>query len=76
MYGVTELDMVRGDRFYLYSDGVLEIGGGRELGLSRFPGVCAGYRVFPLDQAVQGVVDELTLAAEPKDDILLMGVEV
>ncbi len=68
-----------GDRFYLYSDGLIEAspGGGRQLGLKRLAEACARQQARPLAVAVAAIAAELRPeGATVTDDLLLLGVEV
>jgi sigma-B regulation protein RsbU (phosphoserine phosphatase) len=72
----AEVMMERGDRFYLYSDGLLDIGGDRERGLERLRGLCRAGGAEALETAVETVVRETINGCVPKDDVLFVGVEV
>jgi sigma-B regulation protein RsbU (phosphoserine phosphatase) len=76
VYEVTELELAKGDRFFLYSDGLLDVAGGREQGMQSLPEACSSQRLLGLGDTVRSVVSELAINAVPEDDILLMGVEV
>jgi phosphoserine phosphatase RsbU/P len=75
-FGMTEISVGAGDRFFLFSDGLVELGGAREHGIFRFGAACATYRERPLDQMVRNVVTDVTRGFKLQDDILLIGVEV
>lgn len=75
-YGAMELTVRAGDRFFLYSDGLIEISGIGEEGLRRLIGACTASRGVPLKSMVQSVVREVTGGIAAQDDIVLMGVEV
>jgi phosphoserine phosphatase RsbU/P len=68
-----------GDRFFLYSDGLIESapGGGRRAGLERLVEACVRLRDVPLAEAPRAIVNHVRPDAGPAaDDLLLLGVEV
>ena len=72
-----DLWLARGDRFYMYTDGLIESspGGGRQSGLERLSDACARHRAEPLPDAVAAVVQEARPDADaPADDLLLLAV--
>ena len=76
-----DVEVKPGDRFYLYTDGLIEDsslpGGGRSVGLNRLRAACARYHDLSLDSGVHAIVSELKPSDGPvEDDLLLMGVEV
>ncbi len=75
-FDALEFTMRTGDRFFLYSDGLIEIGGIGEKGLRRLIGACTALRGISLENMVQSVVREVTGGIAPQDDIVLLGVEV
>jgi sigma-B regulation protein RsbU (phosphoserine phosphatase) len=75
-YDAMELTVHPGDRFFLYSDGLIEIGGTREEGLRRLIDACTALRGVSLENMVPSVVRELTAGLATQDDIVLLGVEV
>ena len=73
-----ELRVRRGDRFYMYTDGLIESspGGGRRAGQRALVEACVRHHAEPLAEAASGIVAELwpdTRRAE--DDLLLLAVE-
>ncbi len=67
------------DRFYLYTDGLIETspGGQRGEGLARLVDSCLRRRKDPLADAVASIAADIWGAgAVPKDDLLLLAVEV
>lgn len=70
-----------GDRFYLYSDGLIELepGGGRKRGTEVLAEACLEHQTAPLSEApnriMQAVLDHHSSSA-PQDDLLLLCVEV
>jgi sigma-B regulation protein RsbU (phosphoserine phosphatase) len=76
-----EMSLRPGDRFYLYTDGLIEDhllpGGGRDLGLECLRRVCEKRHHLPLPEAVDAITGEVRPVEEPADDdLLLLGVEV
>jgi sigma-B regulation protein RsbU (phosphoserine phosphatase) len=68
-----------GDRFYLYTDGLIESspGAGRGKGLERLVAACVLHRKDPLEDAAVGIAASLQVgAAAILDDLLLLAVEV
>jgi sigma-B regulation protein RsbU (phosphoserine phosphatase) len=68
-----------GDRFFLYTDGMIECspGGRRQDGLGRLVHSCVHHREPPLAEAVATIAAEIQSgAARIQDDLLLMGVEI
>ena len=72
-----EVQVSPGDRFYLYTDGLIESspGGGRGTGLERLVAACILHQADLLAGAVPGIVASLQLGAAA-DDLLLLAVEV
>jgi sigma-B regulation protein RsbU (phosphoserine phosphatase) len=76
-----EISLHPGDRFYLYTDGLIEDhslpGGGRGLGLERLRGACERRHPLPLPEAVNAITGDVRPADQPADDdLLLLAVEV
>ena len=74
-----ELRISRGDRFFLYSDGLIESspGGGRREGLERLTDACVRHRAAPLSESIALIVRELRPEQQPvEDDLLLLAAEV
>jgi len=74
-----DLRVSNGDRFFLYTDGLIESspGASRRKGVDRLVDACVRHRAAPLGEAVDRIVRELrpqTQAAE--DDLLLLAAEV
>jgi phosphoserine phosphatase RsbU/P len=72
-----EVQVSPGDRFYLYTDGLIESspGGGRAEGLERLVAACVLHTADALPVAVRGIVASLQFGAA-SDDLLLLAVEV
>ncbi len=73
----TDIKVAGGDRFYMYSDGLIESspGGGRRGGLDRLVAACVGTRELPLAESVGVIVDQAGVAGA-EDDLLLLAAEV
>ena len=68
-----------GDRFFLYSDGLIEAtpGGGRRQGLERLTDACVRHRAEPLAEAAASIAGELRAdTGTVADDLLLLAVEM
>jgi phosphoserine phosphatase RsbU/P len=76
VFGLLEVDVEPGDRLYLYSDGLVETVGSRELGTERLVAACRLAGAMPPDEAIPWIVDELCDGRSPEDDIVLLGVVV
>ena len=75
VFGVDELTLPRGDRLFLYTDGLIETGGSYEEGLQRLAGACLSRRALKLQHLVPAVVDDVMNSFSAADDTLLVGVE-
>ncbi len=74
-----DLRVSPGDRFFMYSDGLIEAsaGGGRREGLERLVDACVRHRTAPLAEAADVIVRELRPEGHPiDDDLLLLAAEV
>ena len=74
-----DVRLSRGDRFFLYSDGLIESapGGGRRLGLNRLADACVRHLGRPLAEAAARIAGELRPdVGTVTDDLLLLAVEV
>jgi len=75
----TDLRVASGDRFFMYSDGLIESspGGGRREGLERLVDACVRRRTAPLAEAPAIIVSDLRPeAGTVEDDLLLLAAEV
>jgi len=75
-----EIPMEPGDRFYLYTDGLIEDprlpSGGRAAGLESLRQACERHHRLPLEQVAETIVEEVRPAGMPvHDDLLLLAVE-
>jgi len=73
-----EVRVSAGDRFFLYTDGLIEAfpGGSRREGLERLIESCLRNRTAPLAEDVLRIAADMHSGAIVKDDLLLLGVEV
>jgi phosphoserine phosphatase RsbU/P len=73
----TDIKVSRGDRFFMYSDGLIEStpGGGRREGLERLVEACVQYRDLPMAEAVSETVAQVA-GEQANDDLLLLAAEV
>lgn len=77
-----EISIESGDRFYLYTDGLLEqadsaVASSLTESIEGLVNLCRQYHSCPLEEAVQKIIDHRFDADhQPADDILLMAVEV
>ena len=74
-----DLRVSPGDRFFLYSDGLIESspGGGRRDGLERLVEACVRHRAAPLPESAALIVHEICPEEHTvKDDLLLLAAEV
>ena len=74
-----ELTVAGGDRFFLYTDGLIESkpGGGRREGLERLVDACVRHRSVPLSESAAVIARDLRPEEYPlEDDLLLLAAEV
>jgi sigma-B regulation protein RsbU (phosphoserine phosphatase) len=74
-----DLKVSPGDRFFLYSDGLIESspGGGRREGLERLVDACVRHRKEPLRESAASIAHDICPEEYPvKDDLLLLAAEV
>ena len=72
-----QIPVTPGDRFFLYTDGLIEAFGGHRLqrdeGIGRLLQACVATRELPLEEAVATVVDRLFPGdTRPEDDVVLL----
>jgi sigma-B regulation protein RsbU (phosphoserine phosphatase) len=75
VFGTTELTLQTGDRIFLYTDGLIEVGGSWAEGLGRLTDACFSRRATPLQDLVPVLVDDVMTGVRAADDTLLLGVE-
>lgn len=74
-----DLRVERGDRIYLYSDGMIEAspGASRKSGLDQMTAACAEFHSLPLAEATRKIAAQLRGPGQTvQDDLLLLAVEV
>jgi sigma-B regulation protein RsbU (phosphoserine phosphatase) len=74
-----DLSVSNGDRFFLYTDGLIEStpGGGRREGLERLVDACVRHRAVPLGQSAATIARDLRGEEHAvEDDLLLLACEV
>jgi sigma-B regulation protein RsbU (phosphoserine phosphatase) len=74
-----DLRVAVGDRFFLYSDGLIEstAGRGRRKGLERLVDACIRHRAAPLSESAGLIAGELRPEeCTVEDDLLLLAAEV
>jgi sigma-B regulation protein RsbU (phosphoserine phosphatase) len=74
-----DLRVSRGDRFFMYTDGLIESspGSGRREGLERLVGACVRHRGAPLGESAAVIAGELRPEEhDVEDDLLLLAAEV
>ena len=75
-FGILDVPVRPGDRFFLYSDGLVELSGTREDEIARLGEQCQKTLALPLAEAVAAIVTAQCGGVAPKDDIVLLGVQV
>lgn len=75
-FGTTDVILQAGDRFFLYTDGLVEKAGNREQGIANLANLCHTYRELPLDGMVAALMSDMLAKSQAQDDIVLMGVEM
>ncbi len=75
-FGTVELSVRRGDRFFLYTDGLIECADSRPEGFRRLRESVSGHRQEPMATVTASVVETATRGRVLADDILLLCVEV
>ena len=77
VFETTDIQLGRGDRFFLYTDGLVENnGGGRSSGIAALGGLFQSYRDLPLAEVVDAATVEVLTSLDTTDDIVLLGVEM
>jgi sigma-B regulation protein RsbU (phosphoserine phosphatase) len=74
-----EIRVAAGDRFFMFSDGLIEAspGAARRHGLGKLVAACIDHRFLPLAECVQSVANAIRDSeTKVEDDLLLMGVDV
>jgi len=75
-FDAIELNIAPGDRMYLFSDGLIELGPNRSEGIQRLVTACQAHHGEPIKAAVPAIQKEVTNGDTVVDDIVLMGIDV
>ena len=75
-FQMREFQVTRGDRVYLYSDGLVELEPGRDKEFDRLRAAAERSRGLTLSGAVDAIRKDTVGDRVPADDILLLGIEV
>jgi sigma-B regulation protein RsbU (phosphoserine phosphatase) len=75
-FGVVDRNVEQGDRLFLYSDGLIELGDAMGLGQKRLLEACRQFAREPLAVAVPAIKQYVTRDIHVTDDIVLLGVDV
>jgi len=76
VFDCREMSIAKGDRLFLYSDGLIDTTDSREGGVGGLLDVLGYWKKFPLEEAVRGTVNDYCSSGSCEDDVLLMGVDV
>jgi sigma-B regulation protein RsbU (phosphoserine phosphatase) len=76
VFDCRDMSMSKGDRLFLYSDGLIDTTDSREGGVGGLLDVLGFWKKFPLDEAVRGTVNDYCSSGSCEDDVLLMGIDV
>ncbi len=72
-FELLEIPVLPGDRLFLYTDGLVEMDGDRDAGMTRLEAACSLAGSVPLAAAVAAVVETMIAGRTPADDIVLLG---
>ncbi len=75
-FGVLDVEVLPGDRLFLYTDGLIERNGSRGEGMARFAEVCRRSLDENLDDVVFAGLAEVCASEDVDDDIVLIGTVV
>ena len=75
-YDTVQRVLRRRDRFFLYTDGLVETQRSREDGIAALAGLCEERRDLPLSAQVDAITSDILARTDVADDIVLLGVEV
>ena len=75
-FETNEYRLRNGDRFFLYSDGLVEFAGSRTAGIERLGRIFAAGGNTSLQDLVTHAADHVESEMAPNDDIVILGVEV
>lgn len=79
IFGRRNLEVSPGDRFYLYSDGLIESARDKVMwseGTDALIEVCSRVRDIPIDKAPDEIVGLMSGDVEAEDDVVVLGIEV
>ncbi len=77
VFATQRFEVSPGDRLLLYTDGLIETGGGdRQAGLARLCASASSSRRLPLARMVEQIVRDTLNGETPSDDIVLLGAEL
>lgn len=76
VFGEDQMEVVPGDRLYLYTDGIIEQHGTRTEGLARLVEACHRTKSEHLDDAVFMGFAAVGVSDQVEDDVVLLGTEV
>jgi len=76
VFDCRNMSMGKGDRVFLYSDGLIDTTDSREGGVGGLLDVLGYWKHSPLDEAVRGTVNDYRSSGSCEDDVLLMGIDV
>ena len=79
-FGVQDIEVDKGDRFFLYSDGLIEKPGERKVwteGLKELLRMCDQLRDIPIRESAERLKDMMQGGISRfEDDIVVLGIEV
>ncbi len=75
-YDTVQRVLHRHDRFFLYTDGLVEAEGCREAGITALAGLCEQQRELALSAQVDAITADILARTDVADDVVLLGVEV
>ncbi len=76
VFGHSELNLKPGDRFFLYTDGLIETGGSHGVGIHQLAAACAAQQGVTLEVGLQSILGSIAGSSIVQDDKVLMGVDV
>jgi phosphoserine phosphatase RsbU/P len=75
-FGMIEMSVSPGDRMLLFSDGLIELGGTRDVGMRKLIDCVAENRAAELPSMINETLHGVLDGRAPEDDIVLLGFEV
>ncbi len=79
IFGRRDLDVSPGDRFYLYSDGLIESSRNKVIwseGAKMLVKLCDRVRDIPVNEAPHRIVNLMSKKIDVEDDVVLLGIEI